>query len=609
LATGDTAALIGQALVTLTRLPGLQAEQLSRAWPVAATGSDHALPLPDVDRMREALGAMVAADYADVDTAGVCPRYFVTDAGLSYLASTRGVSEQRIRRALGADHERLATARLARAVLYDAYAALFRGVATVDVIYALAPMRFQHAICWQHVRFHHAGHCYTLYIDRGADALWSWRATYRAMQRRHLKSARNIVLVLCARDARALAHLLLARVCAPALAVAASGARTRLLASGLLDTAAGTDVGHTRFWAFDHDRVIPVDPFAGAVSSDSARCDLDARHVARWIDLPGGRARRRTVVRGVATSDLTRLEAVSRSLDEPARAVLGAICRNPCAPEMLIAARVCASVGASITRLIERGLVVRTETAVTWRTAPLDSLRASPLGALLYMRENLLGPGWLKRQTFFQANHLARRAHTFLTYEFFVKLGAHCDKRSRAMRALDVKPGELNDAGTLPYYALIAHASEFFASDGYLDDGEVRHFRPDGFGALRCGKAVTRFWLEIDGTPDAPRGASVSTWAERIRRWYAYVALGRWRLSYASLPRLLIMTTNPGACARIAEINMGIARGLARSPLDIRYTGSEALEKNGPFARIWFDCARPGHERVFAFDNIAPRRV
>jgi hypothetical protein len=229
---------------------------------------------------------------------------------------------------------------------------------------------------------------------------------------------------------------------------------------------------------------------------------------------------------------------------------------------------------------------------------------ASDAGAELRFQREMQPAGPLRRYLFFSADHERRLMHTLGVYRFFESLHYHCERRSRATRKFDSEPNGVSD-GAIPMFALKAFESEFMASDGFKLHGQMRFWRPDGYGAVHAGKVVTHFWLELDGTANAPSRFDPEVWMGKMGRLCDYVQSRRWTFRYPKVPRLLIVTTDLRNLTHIydALVESANARGLRKLP-QVLVAGSTAIQQRGPLAKVWLDVAQEEEAWCYAFDGF-----
>jgi hypothetical protein len=223
---------------------------------------------------------------------------------------------------------------------------------------------------------------------------------------------------------------------------------------------------------------------------------------------------------------------------------------------------------------------------------------------LLHERE-MQTVGAMKRYRFFRADHERRLIHTLSAYRFFENLKKQCDGRSRATRKLDTLPGTIND-GRIPYYELAVFESELMASDWYVMNGATRYWRPDGYGAIRAGVTWTRFWIEIDGTTQAPSRKDPAVWDGKMGRLCDYIVSQRWALRYPDIPRLLIITTDIRNQPLIHDALVEAARARSIEPPRVLVADAATMKQRGAGGRIWHevtDTGRGTDTPVYAFDR------
>jgi hypothetical protein len=208
----------------------------------------------------------------------------------------------------------------------------------------------------------------------------------------------------------------------------------------------------------------------------------------------------------------------------------------------------------------------------------------------------------LRRHAFFRADAERRPFHALAVSRFFEALKSQSISRSRTTRRLDTPPGKVNE-GVIPFYDLATFESEMDSSESYIHNGAVRYWRPDGYGALRSGVTWTRFWLEMDGTPQSASRSSASAWEAKIARLYEYNLSGRWTLRYPVFPHLLIVTTDLHKRLLIQEALIGLARSRSMTPLQVFAASLGAVQAVGPYAQTWYDATGSYDECVSVFDG------
>jgi len=289
--------------------------------------------------------------------------------------------------------------------------------------------------------------------------------------------------------------------------------------------------------------------------------------------------------------------------------VLSFLCRHPVCPVSTIAAftglqdevieKILVTLHASglitpatVTRIPER---MRRQLPALWM--------ASDAGVRLRALRSGFDPDRVaRRHGFFASDHARRPYHTVAAHRFFEQLRYYCRQRSRATCYLDAVPGEPNE-GQVNYYDLAVYDAEMAASDMYLDNGRVRLWRPDGYGALRCGAAWTRFWLEIDGTVDVRSRASPDIWVGKMGGLCAYYRSMRWTLRYPTFPRLLIVTTDERNLPVVHDALIGSARALQIASPQVYLAHHVEIARYGAMARVWRDVTMQSEDKCYAFDN------
>lgn len=436
---------------------------------------------------------------------------------------------------------------------------------------------------------------YFLLIDRAEGNVWMWQLHLRYLgdwaKRAGPKHRCPPLLIVCPSHFRAGAMLRLTRSICPNLTVIATGCRDIALSEGLLAVSK-----QPKGWRLllPNNTPAPIDPFAlpgiprAVYESSPFAIDKLARaaHVGE------------TEVKQEQASDMSRFV----SLDEQQHQVLAFLCRNPVIPESAI--DIClaappATLQNHILHLEQDGFAYRIKTNIA---EPIWA--ATDLGAQLRFEREMQPANHLRRYRFFRADHERRLMHTLGVYRFFESIQQHCERRSRATRKLDAKPDELND-GRVQMFVLKTWESEFMASDGYVLRGQMHFWRPDGYGAVRAGKMVTHFWLELDGTASAPSRFDPEVWMGKLGRLCDYVQSRRWTFRYPKLPRLLIVTTDLRNLTHIydALAESAQARGMHKLP-KVLVAGSTAVQQRGPLAKVWLDVAQEDETWCYAFDGL-----
>lgn len=357
-------------------------------------------------------------------------------------------------------------------------------------------------------------------------------------------------------------------------------------------------------------RLIGVNPFegrmAGQMSPRRARRITPARADGDRLARLTGRTAMPAALppRPPALEGLERLEA----LDETALRALGLVCRAPLCPSDLVEAMLGLSAGqseAALETLRGGGLIEPAQAEARGMALPALWV-ARERGFLLWAARELRdGAREWKRYAFFAADHARRPGHTLTAYRFFADL-----KRRLAQRAAASRPG----ADGRPHYEWLAFESESAAAHLYAGaNGRPRLFRPDGYGALRAGEAVTRFWVEIDGWLNE-RGeigersrAGREAWQGKVARLCDYYQSMWWTMRYPVFPRLLIVTTDPRRLPLIRDALIGHARGRGIPVPAALVADARDVRDKGATGRVWRRAdtiGAEGDEPQFAFDAL-----
>ena len=441
----------------------------------------------------------------------------------------------------------------------------------------------------QHLkRFH-------LLIDHGHSDVWQWAGLLRCL-RNWGKSAGEAathfptLLIISRGSFRAMTMLALAQMCGLSTPVAATGQLADVCAHGLLPSAGSKQWASVIGGAI----VSGVNPLR--LASDVPSMPIEPHRVA---------ASKRTA----AVIDLTPPVALRRidqldSLTPAQQQLLVFLSRNPVLPVSVIATwQSEADLCERLATLELLGLAEQVQTKLD------ESIWAATFEAMQLLAARQLQPdGWLRRYRFFRADHERRLIHTLTGYRFFAALKEQCQRRSRSMRKLDTRPGTLN-TGVIPYYAMLGFESEWMASDWYASEGRLHYWRPDGYGALRAGASVTHFWIEIDGTPNAPSRKDPQVWAGKLDRLCDYVQSGRWQLRYPARPRLLIVTTDLRNRTLIFDALVETARARSMAVPQVWVAAQAAVLQRGALAKIWFNASIGDEVMGYAFENVAPVAV
>ncbi len=405
------------------------------------------------------------------------------------------------------------------------------------------------------------------------------------------------LLVICPNHFRAGAILRLARTTCKSLTVVATGRRDIALTEGLIVVAQ-----QPKGWRImlPNGRLATIDPFAWP-SMPREVYDKSSFAIDRLQRLADKVASKQA--QPVANERLEKFN----SLNEHEHQLLAFLARNPVVPESAIATflkRSPAEIQRDLLALEAAGFAQRTPSKFD------ESIwSASDDGATVRFECEMQPTNHLRRYRFFRADHERRLTHTLGVYRFLESLHQHCERRSRATRKLDSRPDDLND-GHVPMFALKAFESEFTASDVYRLRGQTHFWRPDGYGAVRAGKSVTHFWLELDGTANAPSRFDPAVWAGKLGRLCDYVQSGRWQLRYPKLPRLLIVTTDLRNVTHIydALVESAHARNMRTLP-SVWVAGSAAVQQRGLLAKVWRDVANDDEAWGYAFGGLAAHMV
>jgi hypothetical protein len=435
---------------------------------------------------------------------------------------------------------------------------------------------------------------YFLLIDRAEGAAGMWLPHLRYLEAWAKRTAGTFppLLIVSPSHFRAGAMLRLAHMHCKSLTVAATGRRDIALTEGLLAIAK-----QPKGWRvmLPNGRLVTVDPFAWPAMPREAY-----EQSSFAISKLQKRAERAPAKSG-PPEELQRLERFN-ALNQQQQQLLAFLSRNPVIPESVIVTflkRSPADVQRDLLLLEDAGFAQRTPSKFS---EPIWS--ASDGGAGLRFQREMQPANHLRRYRFFRADHERRLMHTLAVYRFFASIQQHCERRSRATRKLDAKPNVPSD-GHVPMFALKAWESEFNASDVYRLHGQTHFWRPDGYGAVRTGKTTTHFWLERDGTANAPSRFDPAVWAGKLGRLCDYGQSTRWRLRYPKLPHLLIVTTDLRNVTHIydALVEAAQARNMRSLP-SVWVAGSAAVQQRGPLAKVWRDVTQEDDAWNYAFDGL-----
>lgn len=441
----------------------------------------------------------------------------------------------------------------------------------------------------QHLkRFH-------LLIDHGHSDVWQWAGLLRCL-RSWGKSVGEAVasfptlLILSRGSFRAMTMLALAQMCGLSTPVAATGQLADVCAHGLLSSA------EDKQWA---------SVMGGAIVSgvNPLRLASDAPSVSAAHQRVAAPKCTEAIIDLTPPVALRRIDQID-SLTPAQQQLLLFLGCNPVLPISVIATwQGEADLRERLATLESLGLAEQVQTKFD------ESIWAPTFEAMQLLAARQLQPdGWLRRYRFFRADHERRLIHTLTGYRFFAALKEQCQRRSRSMRKLDTRPGTLN-TGVIPYYAMLGFESEWMASDWYASEGRLHYWRPDSYGALRAGASVTHFWIEIDGTPNAPSRKDLQVWAGKLDRLCDYVQSRRWQLRYPALPRLLIVTTDLRNRILIYDALVETARARSMAAPQVWVAAQAAVQQRGALAKIWFNAGIGNEVMGYAFENVAPVAV
>jgi hypothetical protein len=436
--------------------------------------------------------------------------------------------------------------------------------------------------------------------DRGVGTVWQWWPHLKVLNLWAGQSHEGFppLLVVSTRGFRARAMLALGRIAGTSIPILATAQRTSVIRDGL--TAATWQMSTTSHrqmrvnpWTFPPMTVEAYDNSAHAIPRVT---------LSPGTDSPIRRRRWHGYSLTVLPETLHGLDQYE-SLDDVGLGVMDFIAHHPACPISTIGAFLYRPVNVKvieecIARLESMGFTSRLSvpSAPTLWAATDDAIR------LRAARHGLDPARALKRHAFFRADAERRPFHALAVCRFFEALKSQSVSRSRATRRLDSPPGKVNE-GAIPFYDLAAFESEMDSSESYVHNGAVRYWRPDGYGALRAGVTWTRFWLEMDGTPQSASRSSASAWEAKIARLYEYNLSRRWTLRYPVFPHMLIVTTDLHKRLLIREALIGLARSRSMRPLQVFAAGSGAMQRFGPLARVWYDIMKGDDECVDVFDS------
>jgi len=348
-------------------------------------------------------------------------------------------------------------------------------------------------------------------------------------------------------------------------------------------------------------RVIDINPFAGG-GVDRRGLQNSSFAIPSLERLSRRQCARHHKIDTVAFEQPHWLEGLAdlEGLGVAAYQLLVFLSRNPVAPLSCIAAfseMPLALVDTHLASLTQLGFVERVQTRLMEQVWVATDRALQ----LLYARE-MQPASAIQRYHFYRADHQRRLLHTLSAYRFFEQLKKHCDGRSRVTRKLDTWPGTIND-GMIPYCELAVFESELIASDWYVMNGTTRYWRPDGYGALRAGLTWTRFWIEIDGTTQAPSRKDPAVWDGKMGRLCDYIVSRRWALRYPEIPRLLIITTDLRNRPLIHDALIEAARARSIKPPYVLVADAASIKQRGAGARVWQDVTSDPDSFISAFDQ------
>lgn len=405
------------------------------------------------------------------------------------------------------------------------------------------------------------GQAFYLLLDHPDDSVLQWQAHLRYL----LEKARRLdpsqipsLLLLCNNPFRAEAALRLAAtmgVVSPVFVV-------MIPANGLLQA---------NWQTWRDGAVQPAQPFA-----------------LKPVSSPAPRRRRRLAAPSLPTSPLA-------ALNPQALSVLRTIFNAPMCPRGLITQLTQRSTNAlddSLHALFSADFVGHIDTSGHLST-PLYFV--TDRGVKAYLAHTLQPEHLLVRYRFFCADHQRRWRHTVAAYGFFETLLDLCARRSQAL-------GVLGDGHAS--YALVEFESEFRASDYFYQRGAGQHWRPDGYGALRVGETITRFWIEIDGTTHAPSRHSPIVWERKMAGLCDYLLSERWTFRYESQPVMLVITTDHRNRPLICDALHYAARARGMPSPQVLMATQAALAQRGPLAPIWFDLTKNDDQSKNAFAGL-----
>jgi hypothetical protein len=119
--------------------------------------------------------------------------------------------------------------------------------------------------------------------------------------------------------------------------------------------------------------------------------------------------------------------------------------------------------------------------------------------------------------------------------------------------------------------------------------------RPDGYGVLRLGRREYGFFVEFDRGSMRPGRLRA-----KFAAYHRYRASARVRRDYDGFPRVLVVTTEPGAEERLARAIQAADAGQAAAlPAFLTTTGLLANAPGGPLGRVWRTAADPARRLLW----------
>lgn len=440
---------------------------------------------------------------------------------------------------------------------------------------------------------------YWLLVDRGEASVWQWYPQLKVMDQVARRTYCPPLLIVSTHPQRVRAMLVLARTTGGHVPVFATAEHDIALRHGLLNlkwcvlSSEGQLGEATPFTLAGLDRT-------AFSKSGLAIVTLDELSAVKRRKQPSGSA-----IAWPCPTDQSALQRFER-LSAKTYQVLKFLAHHPACPAPVFAT-FCDLTEADLAMILD-DLRVQGFAQMLTSSAPEPLWAASDIAIDLQIQREMQSAQIARRYRFFCADHARRDMHTLVVYRFFEALKQACQARSRSTRKLDTLPGTLND-GVIPYYELAAFESEFVAAEWYIRGGETRHWRPDGYGAVRAGESVTRFWLEIDGTTLAPSRCDAGVWRDKLSHLCDYLQSRRWTLRYQTQPHLLVVTTDINNRPLLVDAVHAIARGRGITPPQVYLATSQAVAQRGALGKIWYDVTGMGNELGYAFANAQPIAV